>query len=154
VLTNSTGTSYTLTGLTNGTAYAVRVAAVNFTAGDYSGTFTETPASGPVLVKLAGNYTGEGTQASPYSGSTVSYPLFRAAVAGTIFYSADGSNNHGDQGGESQLRINNVVVDGDSTGSTGDSLAFSGSRAVSPNDEIGLSGNNWGGPSFSIYLVQ
>ena len=43
VLTGSTSTSYTLTGLTNGTSYSVRVAAVNFTAGDYSGTATGTP---------------------------------------------------------------------------------------------------------------
>jgi hypothetical protein len=43
VLTNSTGTSYTLTGLTNGTLYTVRVAAVNFTAGDWSGAVTVTP---------------------------------------------------------------------------------------------------------------
>jgi len=45
VLTNSTSTSYTLTGLTNGTAYSLRVAAVNFTAGDWSGTATGTPAT-------------------------------------------------------------------------------------------------------------
>jgi hypothetical protein len=45
VLTGSTSTSYTLTGLTNGTSYTVRVAAVNFTAGDWSGTATGTPAS-------------------------------------------------------------------------------------------------------------
>jgi hypothetical protein len=43
VLTGSTSTSYTLAGLTNGTSYSVRVAAVNFTAGDYSGTATRTP---------------------------------------------------------------------------------------------------------------
>ena len=43
VLTGSTSTSYTLTGLTNGTSYSVRVAAVNFTAGDYSGTASGTP---------------------------------------------------------------------------------------------------------------
>jgi hypothetical protein len=43
VLTNSNGNSYTLTGLTNGTSYSVRVAAVNFTAGDYSTTATATP---------------------------------------------------------------------------------------------------------------
>jgi len=43
VLTNSTSTSYTLTGLTNGTSYSVRVAAVNFTAGDWSGTETGLP---------------------------------------------------------------------------------------------------------------
>jgi len=44
VLTGSTSASYTLTGLTNGTSYSVRVAAVNFTAGDYSGTATGTAA--------------------------------------------------------------------------------------------------------------
>jgi len=43
VLTGSTSTSYTLTGLTNDTSYTVRVAAVNFTAGDWSGTATGTP---------------------------------------------------------------------------------------------------------------
>lgn len=43
VLTNSTSTSYTLTGLTNGTSYTARVAAVNFTAGDYSSAVTGTP---------------------------------------------------------------------------------------------------------------
>lgn len=48
VLTNSTSTSYTLTGLTNGTAYTVRVAAVNFTAGDYSGTATRTAGAATV----------------------------------------------------------------------------------------------------------
>lgn len=43
VLTGSTSTSYTLTGLTNGTSYTARVAAVTFTAGDWSGTATGTP---------------------------------------------------------------------------------------------------------------
>lgn len=45
VLTNSTSTSYTLTGLTNNTQYTVRIAAVNFTAGDYSNAVTGTPIS-------------------------------------------------------------------------------------------------------------
>jgi hypothetical protein len=48
VLTGSTATSYTLTGLTNGTEYSVRVAAVNFTTGDYSGTATGTPVDASV----------------------------------------------------------------------------------------------------------
>jgi hypothetical protein len=44
VSTGGTGTSYTLTGLTNGTAYTVRVAAVNSAGtGSYSGTATATP---------------------------------------------------------------------------------------------------------------
>ena len=45
VLTGSTSTSYTLAGLTNGTSYTVRVAAVNFTAGDWSGTASATPSA-------------------------------------------------------------------------------------------------------------
>ena len=45
VLTGSTSTSYTLAGLTNGTSYTVRVAAVNFTAGDCSGTASATPSA-------------------------------------------------------------------------------------------------------------
>lgn len=43
VLTNSTSTSYALTGLTNDTSYNVRVAAVNFTTGDYSNAASGTP---------------------------------------------------------------------------------------------------------------
>lgn len=42
VLTGSTSPAYTLSGLTNNTAYTVRVAAVNFTAGLYAST-TATP---------------------------------------------------------------------------------------------------------------
>jgi len=57
VLTNSTSTSYTLTGLTNGTAYSLRVAAVNFTAGDWSGTATGTP---DLLVVTGGTITTPG----------------------------------------------------------------------------------------------
>jgi len=45
VLTGSTSTSYTLTGLTNNTSHSVRVAAVNFTAGDWSTTASGTPAA-------------------------------------------------------------------------------------------------------------
>jgi len=57
VLTNSTSTSYTLTGLTNGTEYTVRVAAVNFTAGDYSNAVTGTPNA---LVITGGTVTTPG----------------------------------------------------------------------------------------------
>jgi len=54
VLTGSTSTSYTLTGLTNGTSYSVRVAAVNFTAGDWSGTATGTPTNSSLLMHFDG----------------------------------------------------------------------------------------------------
>lgn len=61
VLTGSASTLYTLTGLTNGTAYTVRVAAVNFTAGDYSSAETATPTAqlaAPVLTRSGCNGDG------------------------------------------------------------------------------------------------
>jgi len=66
VLTGSASASYTLTGLTNGTLYTVRVAAVNFTAGDYSGTATGTPLSvslavSPATLTSSGGSLGSGT---------------------------------------------------------------------------------------------
>lgn len=66
VLTGSTGTSYTLTGLTNGTSYTVRVAAVNFTAGDYSGTATGTPSAAAVsyLSGTSGGISGTGNSSA------------------------------------------------------------------------------------------
>jgi len=67
VLTHSTSTSYTLTGLTNGTQYTVRVAAVNFTTGDYSATATGTPA----FAVVPGAPTGTSTATGYIGGATV-----------------------------------------------------------------------------------
>jgi predicted phage tail protein len=59
VLTGSTSTSYTLTGLTNGTEYSVRVAAVNAAGtGEYSQAATPT---GAALTTTAEGFTGAGT---------------------------------------------------------------------------------------------
>ena len=77
VLTNSTSTSYTLTGLTNGTAYTVRVAAVNFTAGDYSNAVTRTPVnqainvSPLVLTAEVGDYWTYSLQEFPWTGGGI-----------------------------------------------------------------------------------
>lgn len=62
VLTGSTETSYTLTGLTNGTAYTVRVAAVNS-----AGTGTYTAVSSSVTPSAAVTVTG-GTVSTPGDG--------------------------------------------------------------------------------------
>jgi hypothetical protein len=72
VLTGSTSTSYTLSGLTNGTAYTVRVAAVNFTAGDYSTTATATPIQAQTVTLTSGGGNNSWRwQASGYFNSLV-----------------------------------------------------------------------------------
>jgi hypothetical protein len=64
VLTGSTSTSYTLTGLTNGTEYSVRVAAVNAAGtGEYSQAATATPTSAALTTTAAG-FTGDGTSSN------------------------------------------------------------------------------------------
>jgi len=93
VLTGSTSTSYALTGLTNGTSYTVRVAAVNFTAGDYSGTATGTPLA-VVFNSIEAGWTGTGSSGNkltpPQTGNVSGWPgalttaSFTAGVAGTL----------------------------------------------------------------------
>jgi len=121
VLTNSTSTSYTLTGLTNGTSYTVRVAAVNFTAGDWSGTATGTaravnltvsPASGTSDGGTAYSWSGSGTAASPLETSDAAAPngidwgsgygantyrlwTFTCGVSGTLTVEFGGRENEG-----------------------------------------------------------
>jgi len=68
VLTGSTSTSYTLTGLTNGTSYSARVAAVNFTAGDWSGTATGMPNPGITAEYLVVAGGGSGGRAEAGGG--------------------------------------------------------------------------------------
>jgi len=68
----STATSLTVTGLTNGTAYVFRVAAVNAVgAGSYTAASSSvTPAPGPSLTKLSNGtvatFTGSGTVSDPF----------------------------------------------------------------------------------------
>ena len=93
VLTNSTSNSYTLTGLTSGTTYTVRVAAVNFTAGAYSSAVTGTPLAVTFIVIQSG-WTGTGTSGNkltpPQTGGDSNYPgsfssaSFTVGTAGTL----------------------------------------------------------------------
>lgn len=74
VNTNSASTSYTLSGLTNGTSYSVRVRAINSIGnGSYSSSVSSIPSIGGLTVlsalSNAGSYTGAGTLASPISWS-------------------------------------------------------------------------------------
>lgn len=153
VLTNSVNTSYTLTGLTNDTEYTVRVAAVNFTTGEYSAEATGTPVS-IVLTKLTGNYTGTGTFDSPYSGNTQGSSLFRAEVSGTVFWSfSSAGNNSGDYDSEYYIRRSGMVV-ASAYSYDGFTAARTGSFAVSAGQTVGLSHNNNVSPViFTAYLV-
>lgn len=159
VATGSTAASYTLTGLTNGTEYSVRVRAVSAAGnGAYSVAITATPAN-LGLVKLTGNYTGAGTRNNPFSGSTrsageLTSDLFKAEAAGTIYWTfRNGGNSSGDY--ESEVRItrnNQFVVYRAST--SGFTTTISGSFAVSANQQIGMYEDNSVHPVvFTIYLV-
>ena len=72
--TNSASTSYTLSGLTNGISYSVRVRAINSIGnGSYSSSVSSIPSIAGLTVlsalSNAGSYTGAGTLASPISWS-------------------------------------------------------------------------------------
>jgi hypothetical protein len=84
VSTGSTTASYTLTGLTNGTAYTVRVAAVSAAgAGAYSGTASGTPNAATVMFN--GFAVGVGSASNKMSISVGGNTANRtAAVSGTV----------------------------------------------------------------------
>jgi hypothetical protein len=120
VSTGGTGTSYTLTGLTNGTAYTVRVAGVSAVGtGAYSGTASGTPQGAYVSVSPAtitasvpfsGNQTftwsGAGTVGNPLttggslgqaelSESQWRVPQFTCGVSGTFYFRAGAREDEG-----------------------------------------------------------
>jgi len=113
VLTGSTGTSYTLTGLTNGTSYTVRVAAVNFTAGDYSGTVTMTAGFAPHAVVLT-----SGTSYSIPPGAS-SMKVWAIGGGGGGYAHCDGGSPAGGGRGAVAVRTYSVTGGGAVTYSVG-----------------------------------
>jgi hypothetical protein len=123
VSTGSTSTSYTLTGLTNGTAYTVKVAGVNaggtgtFTAASSSVTpsaasLTVSPSSGTADNGTAYSWSGSGTAVDPlqtsdaaapsgigwgfgYGGNTYRVWQFTCGVSGTLTFEFGGRENDG-----------------------------------------------------------
>ena len=127
VSTGSSSASYTLTGLTNGTAYTVRVAAVNaagtgsYTAASSSVTpsaasLTVSPSSGTADIGTAYSWSGAGTAGSPletsdaaspngiswqygYGANTYKVWQFTCGVSGTLTFEL-GAGFDGDGGAE------------------------------------------------------
>jgi hypothetical protein len=104
----STATSATVTGLTNGTAYVFRVAAVNAAGtGAYtaaSSSVTPSPPA-PTLTRITngtnGSFTGSGTAADPfvaasYFGGLPSSVRFQISSSGTIQVRYNATNNPDD----------------------------------------------------------
>jgi len=100
VSTGNTATIYTLTGLTNGTAYTIRVAAVNSVGqGPYSASGSVTPAAASPggLSVVSGSPTGAGTGASPYlvPADADPAPIYQATGPGRLNVSYSGPRLRG-----------------------------------------------------------
>jgi hypothetical protein len=90
VLTGSTAASYTVTSLTNDTEYTFRVAAINHTQGEWSGTATATPTSVANLEVSASYRSGQqGLPVTDFSASG-------AGTAGSPLVVIVGGNDNDD----------------------------------------------------------
>jgi hypothetical protein len=103
VLTGSTSTNYTVTGLTTGIAHQFRVAAVNGIGnGSYSSAVTATPAATTRL--SATGYTGAGTAADPLAPPTSpsqfeNGPQINVLIGGTATIATRTVDTYGDDRG-------------------------------------------------------
>jgi len=158
VLTNSINTSYTLTGLTNGTSYAIRVAAINSSGtGTYSTSQTQTPnsASLTVLSGLTNNGTasGAGTVTNPlvWSGTIRgNQSVFTVQASGTLYVSVTQITYSGDSVEGSQWFRNGTYVFGESYANS-----YSRSVAVTAGNTISVTFESWYGGAltgFSAYV--
>jgi hypothetical protein len=160
VLTNSTSTSYTLTGLTNGTEYSVRVAAVNFTAGDWSVTATRAPQAKslnvfPPTITASNNavYTwfGDGTVSSPlttggnfgeaqFSTTIFKQSEFTCVTSGTLYFRVGAAINKGGYGYVDLIsyKKNSVISSSWATSQTNSGGFSTRGLAVAANDVVNL----------------
>lgn len=88
-LTESMSTSYSLTGLTNGVEYSVRVAAISPAGvGTYSNTSSDTPSSA-LLTTTASGFTGAGTESDKLRATDTT--LHPVAGSMSISVNSDGT---------------------------------------------------------------
>lgn len=113
------------------------------------------PPPGSYLAMLRGNYTGSGTQSSPYTGSTRSIPdkftsdLFRTTRAGTIYWRYQGFSVGGFPG-EFLVTVENTAVV-NRQGSFGNGIE--GNFGVLSGQSIGMYFENMSGSLFTVWLV-
>lgn len=135
VNTGSTTTSYTKTGLTNGTAYTFRVAAINAVGtGSYSSASgSVTPSGTPALAvtkTAGGTWTGAGTSGSPYActanidqtaiSSGANRLTFTASQKGVFYFRTDYKDPADDNGSilrvyKNGVQLSNVGYNGNTT---------------------------------------
>jgi len=100
VSTGSTSASYTLTGLTNGTAYTVRVAAVSAAGtGSYSGTATATPAAMATVTGGTVTTPGDGYRYHTFTTSGTLAISSSALTADVLVVGAGGAGGRNFGGG-------------------------------------------------------
>lgn len=112
VSTGTTATSYTITGLTNGTTYTVRVAAVSDVgAGAYSATATGTPVSGVDVEYLvvAGGGGGHSFNGGGGAGGFLSGTLLFSPGTAVSVSVGQGGNIGGNAGGGTDTKGANSV---------------------------------------------
>lgn len=155
VLTNSTSTSYTLTGLTNDTAYTVRVAAVNFTAGDYSSAVTSTPLAATFTFQVAPS--GSGTSASKWTWTPSGGYVTVATAASTVvasFAAGFTCNESGDGDASISIRVLNsansvLQTVSASCGSTCCDASNFATRTFNVGDQLQIEGGQMAGGRYS-----
>lgn len=104
VETNSTSTSFTLTGLTNDTLYTIEVAAINIIGtGSYSTSTSDTPisvatGSTELLLNFDNNLTDDGPNTYTITGSSVLYDTTNKTFGSASMYGGSLSASSADAG--------------------------------------------------------